>query len=147
MVRERDGGGVAERVVSRGFPDVMAVLFGILAVSNASKSVQWLRDPDLGGIVLLGRRIEGFAPNLLLGGLMSALLAAYAWSLWRRSRLAVPLAIAYAFWVPLNLALFWYFKTGPDLPPLAVMATYFVVAIGGSVGAALWVAWHHDAFE
>lgn len=135
--------GAARGPGRRGFPDVMAVLFGVLAVSNASKALQWLRDPALGGIVLLGRRIEGVAPNLALGGLMSILLGAYAWALWRRSRLAVPLSIAYAFWVPLNLALFWYFKTGPDLPPLALAAAYFAIAIGGSVGSAIWVAWHH----
>jgi len=130
----------------RGFPDAMAVLFALLAVSNASKALQWLRDPSIGGIVLLGRRVEGLVPNALLGGLMAVLLGSYAWSLWRRSPLAVPLSIAYAFWVPLNLALFWYFATGSDLPPLAVMGTYFVVAIGGSVGTALWVAWHRAAF-
>ena len=135
------------RPPQRGFPDAMAVLFGVLAVSNASKSLQWLRNPALGGIVLLGQRVEGFVPNVVFGGLMAILLGTYAWALWRRSRIAVPLGIAYAFWVPLNLALFWYFKTGPELPPLAVMATYFVVAIGGSVGAALWVAWHHADFD
>lgn len=124
----------------------MAVLFALLAVSNASKSLQWLRNPAMGGIVLLGRRIEGLVPNVLLGGLMAVLLGTYAWSLRRRSPLAVPLSIAYAFWVPLNLALFWYFATGPNLPPLAAAAAYFAVAIGGSVGTALWVTWHRSDF-
>lgn len=147
MERDRDANAGSPGPVRRGFPDAMAVLFGILALSNASKSLQWQRNPALGGIVLLGRRIEGFAPNLLFGGVMAVLLGAYAWSLWRRSRLAVPLSIAYAFWVPLNLALFWYFKTGTDLPPLAGAAAYFAVAIGGSVGTALWVAWHHAELD
>ena len=130
----------------RGVPDAMAVLFGLLALSNASKALQWLRNPALGGIVLLGRRIEGVVPNLLLGGLLAAFLAAYALALWRRSTGAIPLSIAYALWVPLNLALFWYFKTGTEVPPVAVIAGYFAVAIGGSVGSALWVAYHREEF-
>lgn len=130
----------------RGVPDAMAVLFGLLALSNASKALQWLRNPALGGIVLLGRRIEGVVPNLLLGGVLAAFLAAYALALWRRSAGAIPLSIAYAFWVPMNLALFWYFKTGTEVPPVAVIAGYFAVAIGGSVGSALWVAYHREEF-
>ncbi|MEY4949776.1 MAG: hypothetical protein RL698_1987 [Pseudomonadota bacterium] len=130
----------------RGLPDAMAILFGLLALSNASKALQWLRNPALGGIVLLGRRIEGVVPNLLLGGLLAAFLAAYALALWRRSTGAIPLSIAYALWVPLNLALFWYFKTGTEVPPVAVIAGYFAVAIGGSVGSALWVAYHREEF-
>jgi hypothetical protein len=130
----------------RGLPDAMAILFGLLALSNASKALQWLRNPALGGIVLLGRRIEGVVPNLLLGGLLAAFLAAYALALWRRSTGAIPLSIAYALWVPMNLALFWYFKTGTEVPPVAVIAGYFAVAIGGSVGSALWVAYHREEF-
>jgi hypothetical protein len=130
----------------RGLPDAMAILFGLLALSNASKALQWLRNPALGGIVLLGRRIEGVVPNLLLGGLLAAFLAAYSLALWRRSTGAIPLSIAYALWVPLNLALFWYFKTGTEVPPVAVIAGYFAVAIGGSVGSALWVAYHREEF-
>ena len=130
----------------RGLPAAMAILFGLLALSNASKALQWLRNPALGGIVLLGRRIEGVVPNLLLGGLLAAFLAAYALALWRRSTGAIPLSIAYALWVPMNLALFWYFKTGTEVPPVAVIAGYFAVAIGGSVGSALWVAYHREEF-
>ena len=130
----------------RGLPDAMAILFGLLALSNASTALQWLRNPALGGIVLLGRRIEGVVPNLLLGGLLAAFLAAYALALWRRSTGAIPLSIAYALWVPMNLALFWYFKTGTEVPPVAVIAGYFAVAIGGSVGSALWVAYHREEF-
>ena len=130
----------------RGRPDARAILFGLLALSNASKALQWLRNPALGGIVLLGRRIEGVVPNLLLGGLLAAFLAAYALALWRRSTGAIPLSIAYALWVPMNLALFWYFKTGTEVPPVAVIAGYFAVAIGGSVGSALWVAYHREEF-
>ena len=130
----------------RGLPDAMAILFGLLALSNASKALQWLRNPALGGIVLLGRRIEGVVPNLLLGGLLAAFRTAYALALWRRSTGAIPLSIAYALWVPLNLALFWYFKTGTEVPPVAVIAGYFAVAIGGSVGSALWVAYHREEF-
>lgn len=132
--------------VHRGFPDVMAVLLGLLALSNASKALQWIRDPSRGGIVLLGVRMEGLVPNLVLGGAMALLLGAYAAALWRRRPAAIPLAIAYALWVPLNLALFWYFQVRPEVPPLWGIALYFAIAIGGSVGTGLWVAWHRAEF-
>jgi hypothetical protein len=123
---------------------VMAVLFGVLAISNFTKVLQHLQDPNKLGIVVFGVRYETAASNLILGPLMGLVLAAYAYGLWTLRRWVAPLSIAYAFYVPLNLVLFWYFQTGPDIPPLGFILFYLAVALGGSIGTALYIAYHRD---
>lgn len=126
------------------FLTVMAVLLGVLAVSNFTKAFQFLRDPAHLGIVIFGVRFESVASNMILGPLMGVVLAAYAYGLWKLEPWVAPLSIAYAFYVPVNLALFWYFQTGPEVPPLQFMLTYLAVAFTGSIGTALYVAYHRD---
>ena len=122
----------------------MVVLFGLLALSNATKALQHLRDPKTLGLVVFGTRFESIAANAVLGPLMGAVLAAYAYGLWRMRRWVLPLSIAYAFYVPTNLVLFWYAQTGPDVPPLRFILAYLAVAFTGSIGTALYVAYHRD---
>ncbi len=126
------------------FLTIMAVLFGILAVSNATKALQHLHDPKTLGIVVFGVRYESTFANLVLGPLMGAVLAAYAYGLWRLKPWVAPLSVVYAFYVPVNLVLFWYFQTGPDIPPLRFIVTYLAVAFSGSIGTALYLAYHRD---
>ena len=122
----------------------MAVLFALLALSNTTKALQFSNDPTKLGIVLFGVRYESFASNLILGPSMGAILAAYAYGLWALRRWVLPLSIAYAFWVPLNLTLFWYRQTGADIPPLTFILGYLTFSLGGSIGTALYLAYHHD---
>ena len=75
---------------------------------------------------------------------MGAVLATYAYGLWRMRWWVLPLSIAYAFYVPTNLVLFWYAQTGPEVPPLAFILVYLVFALGGSIGTALYLAYHRD---
>ncbi len=126
------------------FLTVMAVLFGILAVSNATKALQHLHDPKTLGIVVFGVRYESTFANLVLGPLMGAVLAAYAYGLWTLKPWVAPLSVVYAFYVPMNLVLFWYFQTGPNVPPLGFIVTYLAVAFSGSIGTALYLAYHRD---
>lgn len=79
-----------------------AIPFALLALSNLSKPFEMT---DEVGFVFLGRRLDG-AANAVAGPAMGLLLAAYAWSLWKGRRQALPFAFAYATWVPLNMALF-----------------------------------------
>jgi hypothetical protein len=122
----------------------MAVLFGLLAVSNATKALQHLRDPKTLGLVLFGVRFESAVANAILGPLMGLVLAAYAFGLWRRRRWVIPLAVVYAFYVPTNLVLFWYRQTGPEIPPLGFILVYLAFALGGSIGTALYLAFHRE---
>ena len=124
------------------FLTTMAVLFGVLALSNATKAWQHLRDPSHLGIVIFGIRFESFASNATIGLAMGLVLATYAYGLWTLRRWVLPLSIAYAFWVPVNLVLFWYRQTSPDIPPVAGILGYLAIALGGSIGTALYLAYH-----
>ncbi|HVO27167.1 MAG TPA: hypothetical protein VMW56_26445 [Candidatus Margulisiibacteriota bacterium] len=126
------------------FLTVMAVLFAILALSNATKALQHLQDPKVLGLVIFGVRFETVAANLILGPLMGVVLAAYSYGLWKLKRWVAPLSIAYAFYVPVNLVLFWYRQTGPDIPPLGAILAYLAVSLTGSIGTALYLAYHRD---
>jgi hypothetical protein len=126
------------------FLTVMAVLFGVLALSNFTKAWQHLRDPSHLGIVILGVRFESVPSNLVLGPLMGIVLAAYAYGLWTLRPWVAPLSVVYAFYVPVNLVLFWYLQTGPEIPPLGFMVAYLAVAFTGSIGTALYLAYHRE---
>jgi hypothetical protein len=126
------------------FLTVMAILFGLLTISNFTKAIQYAGNPKVGGIVIFGVRSEGVARNLVLGPLMGLVVGAYAYGLWRLRPWVVPLSVAYAFYVPVNLVLFWYFQTGPEVPPLGFILVYLAVAFTGSIGTALYLAYHRD---
>ena len=122
----------------------MAVLFGLLALSDFTKVLQHLRDPKTLGIVVFGVRYETIAANALLGAAMGLVLAAYAYGVWNLRGWVAPLSVAYAFYVPTNLVLFWYFQTGPEVPPLGFILAYLAFAFTGSIGTALYLAYHRE---
>jgi len=126
------------------FLTVMAVLFTVLAFSNFTKAFQYLHDPKTLGIVIFGVRFESVLSNLMLGPLMGAVLAVYAFGLWNLRPWVAPLSIAYAFYVPVNLVLFWYRQTSPNIPPLGFIVFYLAVSLTGSIGTALYLAYHRD---
>ena len=126
------------------FLTLMTFLFALLALSDFSKPFQHLNEPERLGMVIFGVRFESLAANLVLGPLMGLVLAAYALGLWRLRSWVAPLSIVYAFYVPLNLVLFWYRQTSPEIPPLTFMLGYLTFALGGSIGTALYLAYHRD---
>lgn len=126
------------------FLTTMAVLFAALALSNFTKALQHIREPSHLGIVIFGVRFESVAANLVLGPLMGLVVGAYAYGLWTLRRWVAPLSIFYAFYVPVNLVLFWYFQTGPDAPPVIGILAYLAVAFTGSIGTALYLAYHRE---
>jgi hypothetical protein len=126
------------------FLSVIAVLFGLLALSDFTKPLQRLGDPEKLGIVLFGVRLTGQTSNFVLGPLTGIVLAAYAYGLWSLKSWVGPLSIVYAFYVPLNLVLFWYMQTSPDIPSLWSMLAYLAVALGGSIGTALYLGYHRE---
>jgi hypothetical protein len=80
---------------------VFAILFALLAISNLSKPFSGGR----AGFVFLGTRTSGLA-NAILSPAFGIFLLIYAIGIWRQRRFAVPMAWAYAIWVPLNIFLF-----------------------------------------
>ncbi|MBI3783759.1 MAG: hypothetical protein HY270_10170 [Deltaproteobacteria bacterium] len=126
------------------FLSVMAVLYSILTLSNFTKAYQYMSNPTVGGIVIFGVRFESVVSNLILGPLMGLVVGSYAYGLWKQRSWLVPLSIAYAFYVPLNLVLFWYRQTGPDVPSLGFLLPYLTIAFTGSIGTALYLAHHPE---
>jgi len=115
----------------------LAIAMGLMAVSNFWKPMAQHFAPDSNaGFVFFGHRLHGVA-NALVGPAFGAVLAAYAYGVWTRQRWVVPLAIAYAVYVPVNLVLYTLNPPpGSDLP-FVFMLLYAIVAIGVSGGGAL----------
>lgn len=109
---------------------VCAILFALLGVSNALKP---LEASATQGFVLFGHRLSG-TPNLIAGPLFALVLWTYAAGIWRTRRWALPLGIAYAAYVVVNLVL--YTRASAEAPPALFMAGYVLVAVGVSSGAA-----------
>ena len=136
MTNERERGA---------FLSVMGVLFVILAISNFTKAIQYAHDPNVGGIVIFGVRHQGVIPNLILGPLMGLIIAAYAYGLFGLKSWVAPLSLVYAFYVPVNLTLFWYWHgSGEHKRSLSFIIVYLAFALTGSVGTALYLAYHRD---
>jgi len=110
---------------------IFAVLFAILAVSNFSKPL----GRGGAGFVFLGTKTSGLA-NDILGPAFGLYLLIYVVVIWRQKRWAVPMAWAYAIWVPLNMALFTM-KTPQNWQSPAFGLIYLVIAIGVSWGSAI----------
>lgn len=110
-----------------------ALLFALMALSNLLKPFAY--SPTT-GFVLLGQRLSGTA-NAIVAPAFAAFLAAYAYSIWTERRIALPLGVAYALYVPANLVL-WTFRKPPGATndPLFVIS-YLIVAVGVSAGAAI----------
>jgi len=126
------------------FLTVMMVLFAILTLSDFTKPLQHLRQPGHLGIVIMGVRFESFWSNLILGPMLGLVIGAYTYGLWKLKSWLVPLSIVYAFYVPVNLVLFWWRDMGPNIPSLGFMLVYLTFAFTGSIGTALYLAYHRD---
>lgn len=129
---------------SRGtFLTVMTVLFVVLAISDFTKALQYANNPAVGGLVVLGHKFEGVGKNLVLGPLFGIVLLTYAYGIWKMRAWVLPLSFVYAFYVPYNLVLFWYTHTsGPR--SIRFIVLYLAIALTGSVGTALYLAYHRE---
>ncbi len=124
---------------------ILAVLMGLLAISNFLKPVGQAMQPESSaGFVFLGRRLHGFA-NAVMGPLFGVVLIAYAYGVWYRRRWVVPLAAAYAGYVILNLVLFMHNPPPGDDLSIAFMLAYAAVAIGVSSGGAVYLFRNREA--
>jgi hypothetical protein len=125
------------------FLTVMTVLFLLLALSDFTKALQVIGNPAVGGIVVFGHKFHGVAHNLILGPLFGIVFLIYAYGIWKLRKWVLPLAIVYAFYVPYNLVLFWY--TQPPGPrPIGFIVRYLAIALIGSIGTAIYLAYHRE---
>lgn len=112
------------------FLRTMAVLFGLLAVSNFLKPFGLSAET---GFVFLGRRLSG-TPNLIAGWTFAVFLGCYASALWRGRAAALPLGIAFAAYVSANLFLFTLRMPAPTGAHVAFGIAYTALALGGAWG-------------
>jgi len=129
---------------SRGwFLTVMTVLFVVLALSDFTKALQFANDPAVGGLVILGHKFRGVAHNLMLGPIFGLILLTYAYGIWNLRAWALPLAITYAFYVPVNMVLFWSLhQLAP--PSVGFIVIYLFISLTGSIGTAIYLAYHRE---
>ena len=122
---------------------VLAFLFGVLAVSNFIKPLT--PNPDV-GFVFFGHRLAG-APNAIIAPLFGLYLLIYAVGIWRIRRYALPMGIAYAGYVILNLTLFTVRDPTPFKDGVLFGVIYSAVAIGVSGGTAYLLAQRRTALN
>jgi hypothetical protein len=128
------------------FLTVMAILLVVLAISDFTKVLQHANDPDHLGLVILGHRFHRTFANLILGPLVGLFLLTYAYGLWTASRWVVPISVFYAFYVPVNMVLFWSLHK-LDPPTVGFILFYLFVSLTGSIGTALYLAYHQDRLQ
>jgi hypothetical protein len=118
-----------------------AILFGLLALSNFSKPLEYSASQ---GFVFFGHRLKGGA-NAIAGPLFGLYLAVYAAGIWGMRRWALPMGIAYALYVAANLLGFWAWgpvEQGSGARLFGLL--YMAVAIGVSAGTAWLLAQRRD---
>jgi len=115
---------------------ILAVLFALRALTDVVK-------PMLAGsgVVFLGKLWTGVANDVLAPVLGIALLV-YAFSIWTMRRFALPLGIAYAGLVAVNVFLFPVFQGLPRGFSVVGYVAFGVIGIGASV-AAVWLLGRH----
>jgi hypothetical protein len=124
------------------FLTIIAILVTILAISDFTKTLQHAHDPNL-GFVFLGHRFTRVGANILGGGLFGIFLLAYAYGLFTMRRWVLPMAAVYAYYVPTNMVMFWSLHTIPH-PTHRFIIIYLAFALTGSVGTAIYLAYHRD---
>lgn len=135
---------MANETARRGwFLTVMTVLFVVLALSDFTKALQFAQDPTVGGLVVFGHKFHGIAHNLILGPLFGIVFLIFAYGLWNLRAWTLPLAIVYAFYVPYNLVLFGY-EQAPGPRPIPFIVIYLAIALMGSVGTAIYLAYNRE---
>ncbi len=144
MSAESATASIGSRSARRGwFLSLMAVLFLVLALSDFTKALQHAGNPERGGLVVLGHKFTSTPANIIGGTLVGLFLVFYAYGIWNRKRWVLPIALVYAFYVPVNLVMFWFLHTEPR-PTVGFIAFYLFVSLGGSIGTALYLAWNRD---
>ncbi len=129
---------------SRGvFLTVITVLFLLLALSDFTKALQFVGNPAVGGLVILGHKFHGVAHNLILGPIFGIVLLAYAYGIWNLRAWMLPLSIVYAFYVPANMVLFWSLHQLPS-PTKGFIVMYLFLSLTGSVGTAIYLSYHRE---
>jgi len=109
---------------------ICGILFCLLAVSNCTKFIE--ASPHQ-GFMLFGMRQHGL-PNLFWGWVFGIYLAIYGVGVLRMRAWALPMGIAYAIYVVLNLILFTIRMPEEAWARPIFGLVYIIVAVGVSSG-------------
>ena len=114
---------------------IFALLFVLMAISNFGKPFS--HNPGV-GFVFFGTRLSGMR-NIIIAPIFGILLIVYAYGILAMRKFALPLGIAYAAYVIVNMPLFLIRYHGSPVMQehsWAYLVPYPFVAIGVSSGAA-----------
>lgn len=125
------------------FLSVMAVLFLLLAISDFTKPLEFVFPTATSGIVEFGHKFRSVWHTAILGAIFGALFVIYAYGLWNLRRWVLPIAIAYAFYVPFNVVLFNR-NHEEGAYSLAFTVIWLAVALTGSIGTAIYLAYNRE---
>jgi hypothetical protein len=135
---------MANETARRGwFLTAMAVLFVLLALSDLTKPLQFAHNPAVGGLVIFGHKFQGVLALYLLAPLFGIIFLTYAYGIWNLRAWTLPFSIVYAFYVSYNLVLFWYTQA-PGPRPIGFIVIYLAIALTGSIGTAIYLAYHRE---
>jgi hypothetical protein len=115
---------------------IFALLFLLMALSNFGKP--FAHNPGV-GFVFFGTRLSGMA-NMIVAPIFGIILVVYAYGILAMRKFALPLGIAYAAYVIVNMAMFVVRYHGSAVMrehSWAYLVPYPFIAIGVSSGAAL----------
>ena len=125
------------------FLSVMTVLFLLLAISDFTKPLEFVYPTATSGIVEFGHKFRSVWNTAILGVMFGFLFLVYSYGLWNLRRWVLPIAIAYAFYVPFNVALFNRNRE-EDAYSVAFTVVWLAVALTGSIGTAIYLAYHRE---
>jgi hypothetical protein len=114
---------------------IFALLFVLMAISNFGKPFS--HNPGV-GFVFFGTRLSGMR-NIIIAPIFGILLIVYAYGILAMRKFALPLGIAYAAYVIVNMPLFLIRYHGSAVlqeHSWAYLVPYPFIAIGVSSGAA-----------
>jgi hypothetical protein len=118
---------------------VFVALIAVRALTNLFK-------PFCAGnaFVFFGYKLTSTA-GMWLAVAVGVFMLVYAWGAWQLRRWALPMAVAYALFVALNIPLFVVFNGLPDRPAVHILAPFFlVIGVGVTAGAAYLLWTHRD---
>ena len=116
----------------------LAICFWLLALSNFSKPLQL---SEHSGFVLFGSRLTG-GDAVLSSLVFGAYLVVYGLGLWYMKRIVIGMAHAYAFYVVVNLFLYWSHNPPPSGADIILAVLYSLIAVGVSLGSAVLLSMH-----
>ncbi|MGA6970295.1 MAG: hypothetical protein WBY93_01585 [Candidatus Binatus sp.] len=114
---------------------IFALLFVLMAISNFGKPFS--HNPGV-GFVFFGTRLSGMR-NIIIAPIFGILLIVYAYGILAMRKFALPLGVAYAAYVIVNMPLFLIRYHGSPVMQehsWAYLVPYPFIAIGVSSGAA-----------